>query len=244
MGLFDRKSCDICGGKTGLLGGKKVKDGRMCSECAKKQSPYLTSRKNFTVEEMKQHLDDRAENKELIQSFEPTRTAGSSLKLYIDDGRGLWFITKARRYQDANPDIFTAEQILGARVDIEQGNRTETIERAVPAKDGKPAIPAKTKEVTYYNFYVLIDVSHPWVNQMRLQVNNSSLEGGILHPNYKEANRDAKEIVAALVGLRDGAMEEKQEKAKPKQRVICPHCGAMTMPDESGACEYCMGAVG
>ncbi|NLA95397.1 MAG: DUF4428 domain-containing protein [Clostridiaceae bacterium] len=244
MGIFDRKNCDICGGKVGLLGGKKVKDGRLCSDCAKKQSPYLSSRKNFTVDEMKQHLEDRAANQEVVKAFEPTRTAGSSLKLYIDDARGLWFLTKAKRYQEVNPDVFTAEQILGARVDIEKGTRVETLEKAVPAKDGKPAVPAKTKEVIYHNFYVLIDVSHPWVNQMRLQVNNSSLEGGVSHPDYKEAERDAREIVDALTVMRDVAMDEKQAKAKPKQRVKCPHCGASTMPDENGACEYCMGMIG
>ncbi|NLA71642.1 MAG: DUF4428 domain-containing protein [Clostridiaceae bacterium] len=243
MALFERKICDICGAKCGLLGGKKVKDGRLCSDCAKKQSPYLTSRKNFTVEEMKQHLDDRAKNMEIIEAFDPTRTIGSSLKLYLDDDRGLWFVTKARRYQDVNPDVFTADQVLGARVDIVKSTRIETLEPAEPARDGKPAKPAKTKEVTEYNFFVLLDVSHPWVNQMRLQVNNSSIAGGVYHPDYKEADRDANEIVNALVEMRDGVMIEKKEMAKPKQRVICPNCGATTMPDENGYCEYCMGAI-
>ncbi|MFA5584980.1 MAG: DUF4428 domain-containing protein [Saccharofermentanales bacterium] len=244
MGVFDRKNCDICGGKTGLLGGKKVKDGRMCSDCAKKQSPYLSGRKNYTVEEMKAHLDDRAANLELISSFEPTRTVGSSLKLYVDDARGLWFLTKSKRYQETNPDVFTADQVLGARIDIEKGNRVVTLEAGSPARDGKPAVPAKTKEVTYYNFYVLIDVSHPWVNQMRMQVNQSSIEGGISHPDYKEAERDANEIVDTLVALRDGVMADKEEKARPKQRVTCPHCGATTIPADNGTCEYCMGAIG
>ncbi|HZK28750.1 MAG TPA: hypothetical protein VFD19_00870, partial [Clostridia bacterium] len=107
----------------------------------------------------------------------------------------------------------------------------------------QPAKPAKTKEVTEYNFYVLIDVSHPWVNQMRLQVNNSSIDGGVYHPDYKEADRDANEIVNALIELRDGIMSEKKEMTRPKQRVTCPNCGATTMPDVNGCCEYCMGAI-
>lgn len=243
MGIFDRKNCDICGGKVGLLGGKKVKDGRLCSDCAKKQSPYLSSRKDFSVEEMRQHLQDRENNRELIQSLEPTRTIGASLKLYIDDARGLWFVTRSRRYQEDNPDVFAAGQILGARVDLEKGSKTVTLEPAVPAKDGKPAVPAKTREVAYYNFYLLIDVSHPWINQMRLKINASQLEEGMTHPDYKEAERDANEMAAALTAMRDAAMAEKQESARPRQRVICPHCGASTMPDENGSCEYCMGAI-
>ena len=41
MGLFDafkKKQCDICGGDIGLLGNKKLEDGNMCKNCAKKLS--------------------------------------------------------------------------------------------------------------------------------------------------------------------------------------------------------------
>ena len=45
MGLFGRKkNCDICGGKIGLLGNRKLSDGNMCKDCARKISPYLTGR--------------------------------------------------------------------------------------------------------------------------------------------------------------------------------------------------------
>jgi hypothetical protein len=242
MGLFDRKICDICGGKCGLLGGKKVKDGRLCSDCAKKQSPYLPGRKNFTVEEMKQHLADRERNQEMINEFVPTRTIGRHLKLYIDDGSGLWFITSTRRYQDDNPDLFQADQVLGARVDIDRDEREVVVQAAVPAADGKPGKPAVTRKVIEYDFYVNIDVSHPWVNQMHLKVNRSTIES-TMGPDYRESDRDSKEIVAALLAMRDGVAQMKQEAAMPKQRVTCPNCGALTMPDENNCCEYCMGAL-
>ena len=35
MGLFSKKSCDVCGGKIGLLGNRKLEDGNLCKECAK-----------------------------------------------------------------------------------------------------------------------------------------------------------------------------------------------------------------
>ena len=38
MGLFDKKYCDICGEKIGLLGNRKLDDGNLCKECAKKKS--------------------------------------------------------------------------------------------------------------------------------------------------------------------------------------------------------------
>lgn len=34
MGLFDKKYCDICGEKIGLLGNCKLDDGNLCKECA------------------------------------------------------------------------------------------------------------------------------------------------------------------------------------------------------------------
>ena len=34
MGLFDKKNCDICGEKIGLLGNRKLDDGNLCKNCA------------------------------------------------------------------------------------------------------------------------------------------------------------------------------------------------------------------
>ena len=42
MGLFDKKYCDICGEKIGLLGNRKLADGNLCKDCAAKLSPWFT----------------------------------------------------------------------------------------------------------------------------------------------------------------------------------------------------------
>ena len=44
MGLFDKKICDICGEKIGLLGNRKLDDGNLCKDCAKKLSPWFEER--------------------------------------------------------------------------------------------------------------------------------------------------------------------------------------------------------
>lgn len=49
MGLFDKKYCDICGDKIGILGNRKLEDGNMCKECARKMSPWLTGRKGYSL---------------------------------------------------------------------------------------------------------------------------------------------------------------------------------------------------
>lgn len=53
MGLFDKKYCDICGEKIGLLGNCKLDDGNLCKECAQKLSPWFEERRHSTVEEIK-----------------------------------------------------------------------------------------------------------------------------------------------------------------------------------------------
>ena len=47
MGLFDKKICDICGEKIGLLGNRKLDDGNLCKDCAKKLSPWFEERRLF-----------------------------------------------------------------------------------------------------------------------------------------------------------------------------------------------------
>ena len=54
MGLFDKKYCDICGEKIGLLGNRKLEDGNMCKDCASLLSPWFSDRKQSTVEEIKE----------------------------------------------------------------------------------------------------------------------------------------------------------------------------------------------
>ena len=53
MGLFDKKYCDICGEKIGLLGNRKLEDGNLCKDCAKKLSPWFSGRRRSTVADIK-----------------------------------------------------------------------------------------------------------------------------------------------------------------------------------------------
>ena len=62
MGLFDKKYCDVCGEKIGLLGNRKLEDGNLCKECAKKLSPFFSERRNSTVAEIKEQLAYREAN--------------------------------------------------------------------------------------------------------------------------------------------------------------------------------------
>ena len=81
MGLFDKKYCDICGAKIGLLGNRKLEDGNLCKNCAAKLSPWFSDRRQSTVAEIGEQLSYREANREKVSAFrtpeiwkKPTRT--------------------------------------------------------------------------------------------------------------------------------------------------------------------------
>lgn len=68
MGLFDKKVCDICGEKIGLLGNRKLDDGNLCKDCAKKLSPWFEERRHSTVEDIRNswHTENRTKRQFVI----------------------------------------------------------------------------------------------------------------------------------------------------------------------------------
>ena len=87
MGLFDKKFCDICGNKIGLLGNRKLDDGNLCKDCAAKLSPWFSERRHSTVAQISEQLAYREANKAKVSAFNATRTIGRNHKLLIDDNK-------------------------------------------------------------------------------------------------------------------------------------------------------------
>ena len=108
---------------------------------------------------------------------------------------------------------------------------------------------AEGKEVSYnpprydidYDIYVTIYIDHPYVEQVEFRLNQSRIESKGTRPSIQRTEEQlAKEIKDALTGIH----AEQQAAAAPKSVVTCPHCGASTLPDANGCCEYCGGASG
>ena len=74
------------------------------------------------------------------------------------------------------------------------------------------------------------------MNDYRIEERNSV--------EFREAERQAGEIRDALTQLREGEREKVAAAAAPKTARTCPFCGATTIPDANGRCEYCGGAMG
>ncbi len=238
MGLFDKKYCDICGKKIGLLGNRKLADGNMCKDCAKQLSPFLTGRKHFTVEDMKQHLAYREANKEKVAAFNPTRTIGGRMTIYFDEDKHQWIATRDRKWRDENPDVIDFSQVTGCTLDIDENKR----ELYRTTNDGKQLRYNPPRHEYSYDFNMMIYVNSPWFDQIQFKVNDEEIRqrGGAA---YREAQAAADEIKTTLTQVRDDERESTQAANAPKVAVVCPHCHATTLPDANNCCEYCGGAL-
>jgi len=238
MGLFDKKICDFCGGKIGLLGNRKLADGNMCKDCAAKITPYLVGRKQYTVDDMKEHLASREENKQRLASFNATRSLGLTTKVHIDDGQQLLLVSSSRSYKNENPDIVEFTQVTGCVLDI---NETKT-EVMKDAPDNKKVSYVPPRYTYSYDFYIILSFNHPWFNEIKFKVNSSTIKDS-KSIEYRDTEKQANEIRNVLTTLHRQVRTQAAEAAKPKTSVVCPSCGATTLPDQNGRCEYCGSAV-
>ena len=171
MGLFDKKYCDICGEKIGLLGNRKLEDGNLCKDCAKQLSPWFSDRRRSTVEDIKRQLAYREENRGRASQFRTTRSYGEDCKVLLDEEHRWFTVTRARDLADANPDILDYTALTGCRVDIDE-SRTE-LKREGP--DGKEVSYNPPRYEYSYDFEVIISVNNPYFDEMRFRLNNSSV---------------------------------------------------------------------
>ena len=63
------------------------------------------------------------------------------------------------------------------------------------------------------------------------------------NPEYRKYKEMGEEIKEALLNVRQQVREEAAAAAAPKTASTCPYCGATTIPDANGCCEYCGGAM-
>ena len=191
--LFEKKVCDICGGEIGMLGNRKLDDGNLCKNCAKELSPWFSDRRHSTVEEIRQQLAYREDNKKKVQMFQITRDfKGSNAHVFIDDQHG-WFTIASRINVENNPDILELSQITSCRLDVEQ----ERTEEFYEDKEGNEQSYDPPRYNYSYDYKIEIGVRAPWFNEMRISLNTFSIpehdRGRIL-----DTENLGNQIVAAL----------------------------------------------
>ena len=171
MGLFDKKYCDICGEKIGLLGNRKLDDGNLCKECAKKLSPWFEERRHSTVEDIKQQLEYREANKEKVQNFRITRRITTKkYTVFLDETQGNFTVAHNLDTKE-NPDILSLSDVVQCNMDVKQDRIEETY-----TKDGKTVSyqPPVYKYEYYYS--MKIQVRSPWFDDMDFQLHSFAIE--------------------------------------------------------------------
>jgi len=238
MGLFDKKLCDVCGGKIGLLGNRKLEDGNMCKDCAALLSPFMTDRRRTTLNDIKDHLAYREANKAEVAGFNVTRTLGEKTKVLFDEDAGKFIVTSSGRWRNENPDVILFSQVTGCQTNIDE-TKTELMTKD---KDGNSISYRPPRYKFEYDFNIIIHINSPWFNEIKFQINRSNIEGRT-SVDYREYERQANEIRTVLTQVRQEVRETIAAANAPKVAVTCPACGATTIPDASGRCEYCGAAV-
>lgn len=161
--IFDKKVCAICGGEIGLLGNRKLEDGNLCKDCAKKLSPYLTDRRRSTVAEIRQHLEYRERNQRVLLGTNPTRAFGhGSTKLYVDENQGTFIVTRDSNFMAHNPDVFSVSQVIGVRPSVHE-NRTELYHHD---REGRRVPYNPRRYQVDYRFAIAIDLNTPFCNRI------------------------------------------------------------------------------
>lgn len=234
MGLFDKKYCSVCGEKIGFLGNRKLEDGNLCKDCARKLSPFFSERRHSTVEEIKEQLAYREANKERVAAFHPTRTINCREYLILDEDKRQMIVTNYRNWKDENPDVIDFADVTGCDLDIDE-SRTEIYRKDA---DGK-SVSYEPKRYEYsYDFNMTISVNNPYFTEIPLRVNDDEIKYRV-SSEFRQAEQLAQEIQKLLLGIREDTRKAVEEAAAPKKKVVCPYCGATTTPDEKGCCEYC-----
>ena len=195
MGLFDKKFCDICGEKIGMLGNRKLEDGNMCKDCAKKLSPFCDDRRHSTIEQMKAHLQYREENKAVLRAFSPTLTLGEDKKIYIDQMKGNFVVSRNRpgSWDEENPDVMPIASITSCGLDIDE-DRDEIYMRN---GEGQNVSYNPPRYNFYYNFKLKFLVSNPYFDDFEVKLNNFRVEG-MGSMEYNRYQKMAMDIMNAL----------------------------------------------
>lgn len=214
MGFFDKKYCDVCGEKIGILGNRKLEDGNLCKACAGKLSRWFSDRRESTLAEIKEQLADREANKEKIKVFNVSRNlAGEKEHVFIDDEKG-WFAVGKTMSIEENPDILDLSQVTGCKLDVDEGRREETYWD----KEKKEHVSYNPPRYDYYyNYEMIITIDSPWIKKIKFELNKYNIDA-YKRTECRRMEKLGEQIVDALMG-NDGYVRAQNVYTQPIEQV-------------------------
>ncbi len=196
MGLFDKKYCDICGEKIGLLGNKKLEDGNLCKECARKLSPLFTQRRSSTVEQIRAQLAYREDNAKKLADFHPDLVFGTDEKIYLDLTAKQLVVTGEEDFRECNPDIIDASQIISYEKSVED-NEEEVF---FTDNEGNEKSYDPPRYQYAYEFHITLKIDSPWFDEISVDLNNGQRPEDKESDLYIEQEMKLSELVSLIHG--------------------------------------------
>ena len=209
MGLFGKNNCSVCGGKTGMLGGKKLSDGTLCKECSKKLSPWFDGYKQSSVSDIRDQLEAREENRRELEQFDLSMVFGEFGAILIDERAKKFLVidntsdhlfgsaqivTSLDQVIDRNPDIIDFSQVRDVDIEIRESKREE--KQSVNGEQ----ISYDPKHYLYMmSFEMKIEVEHPYIHTIRVKLNNGTVQ--IHNVGERLKNRPMKMLAEYMLGL-------------------------------------------
>lgn len=263
MGLFDafkKKDCEICGKEVGLFGYKKLEDGEICKDCVKLLSPWFDDRRHSTVEQIKQQLSYREENRAALNAFRPTVAYGERYTLRAEIVNGVptrFVIERGDNYKEENADIVNFKDVTSFHIDVQEHNR----EIKCRNSQGEEVSYRPPRYEYSYDFYAEINVNHPYFNEMRFQVNRDTLNletvdrrpglgvmrtgfDPTLYPEYRQIRSKCDELEelfrAGMQGMvLNGAPVQQQYGAPVQQQYVAPVQPVPAAPQAPAGPKFC-----
>lgn len=200
MALFEKKFCEICGEKARLLSRTAIEDGYICGDCRNKLSEFSDDFSNKTLDDIKEEMSFREENKKLFETFVETRAVGEHNEILVDEDHGWWVLADSNDYTDGNPDVFRCDEFI--RTDVREDFRTIQDDSDRDPNFHRP--PREVLENLYFDVYV----KHPYVNVVSF---NLLSEFAPTPRRIDEAYRSAHDIEDFFRRMRADAVTVKRE---------------------------------
>ena len=217
-GVFQKESCCICGGKTGMLD-KKTLDGKVCKDCTKKLSVWFDDYKSSNTEDLKKQIASKEKELFEISKYHFTKVFGEQGVILIDeanrvftafsDTSGKLFgaqrsVKSIEDVMDLRPDIISFDQINDIEIDVKETSRED--KRTV---DGKQVSYDPPHMVYMYNFTLRILVEHPYIKRIYVPLNREAVH--IKNVGRRIWTDPGRKITAWMTGLPTLVKEEQAE---------------------------------